>query len=121
MSGGDLNKQFVKHYEKCFGDLGTLPGEHHVTLDKNVPPVIHAVRKIPYAVVPRLKEELERMTKMGVIVPVDGPSKWVSSMVVTEKPNGKIRVCLDPKNLNKAILREHSKIPTADEIFSQMH
>ena len=58
---------------------------------------------------------------MGVIVPMDGPSKWVSSMVVTEKPNNKIRVCLDPRDLNKAILREHYKIPTADEVFSQMH
>ena len=113
----DTRKQILKQYEKCFGDLRTLPGEHHITLDKNVPPVIHAVRKILYAILPNLKNELERMSKMGVIVPVNGPSKWV----VTEKPNKNIRVCLDPKDLKKAILREHFKIPTADEIFSQMH
>ena len=66
----DTRKQILKQYEKCFGDLGTLPDEHHITLDKNVPPVIHAVRKIPYAILPNLKNELERMSKMGVIVPV---------------------------------------------------
>ena len=108
----DTRKQILKQYEKCFGDLGTLPGEHHITLDKNVPPVIHAVRKIPYAILPNLKNELERMSKMGVIVPVNGPSKWVSSLVVTEKPNKNISVCLDPRDLNKAILREHFKIYT---------
>ena len=43
-------------------------------------------------------------------------------MVVTEKPtNNKIRLYLEPRDLNKAILRKHYKIPTADEGFSQMH
>ena len=41
-------------------------------------------------------------------------------MVVTEKPNGKLRVCLDPKDLNKAILRQHHHLPTAEELFSEM-
>ena len=78
-------------------------GEYHITIDKNIPPVIHAVRKIPYAVLPRLKHELERVLKMVVIIPVDGPSKWVSSVVVTENPNNKLRLCLSPSDLNKAI------------------
>ena len=37
-----------------------------------------------------------------------------------EKPNGKLRVCLDPRSVNKAIEREHLLLPTAEEIFSQM-
>ena len=78
-SVGELRKRIIKQCEKCFGDLGILPGEYHITIDKNIPPVIYGVRKILYAVLPR--HELERMLKMGVIVPVYGPSKWVSSMV----------------------------------------
>ena len=31
------------------------------------------------------------------------PSNWISNIVVVEKSNGKSRLCLDPRNLNKAI------------------
>ena len=44
------------------------------------------------------------------------PTDWVNSMVVSRKANGKLRVCLDPKDLNKAIKRCHHKTPTLDEI-----
>ena len=36
------------------------------------------------------------------------------------KPNGEVRVCLDPSNLNKAILREHHKPMTVEEIAHEL-
>ena len=45
---------------------------------------------------------------------------WVNRLVVVEKQNRKLRVCLDPRPLNKAIKCEHFHLPTAEEIFSQM-
>lgn len=36
-----------------------------------------------------------------------------------DKKNGKLRICLDPRDLNRAILREHFKLPTQKEIMSQ--
>ena len=44
--------------------------------------------------------------KLGVIHRVDYPTEWVS-MVMTQKPNGDLRICLDPKDLNHNILNEH--------------
>ena len=41
---------------------------------------------------------------------------WVSSMVVVQKPNGQIRLCLDPKDLNVAITREYYPMPTIEEV-----
>ncbi|CAB4010198.1 Hypothetical predicted protein [Paramuricea clavata] len=41
-------------------------------------------------------------------------------MVVVEKPNGKLRICLDPKHLNKAIKREHFQLPTIEDITTRM-
>ena len=44
------------------------------------------------------------------------PTPWVSSVTFPRKPNGEVRVCLDPSNLNKAIIREHHKPMTVEEI-----
>ena len=66
----------------------------------------------------RLKEELIRMEDSGVIERVDEPTDWVNSIVVGGKPDGKIRVCIDPKDLNKAIRREQFELPTREDIFA---
>ena len=54
----------------------------------------------------KIKQELSEMEQQGIITPVrEGePTAWVNSLVYHRKPSGKIRVCLDPKDLNKAIL-----------------
>lgn len=44
---------------------------------------------------------------------------WVSSLAVLKKPNGKLRTCLDPRDLNKAIRCEHFKLPTREKIMAQ--
>ena len=63
----------------------------------------------------------EEMVKQGIIAPVEGHSDWVNSLVISEKPNGRLRVCLDPKDLNKAIKREHHLILTLDDITPRLH
>ena len=54
-----------------------------------------------------MKLELDRMEAEGVIIRQDQPTPWVNSMVTPIKSNGKVRICIDPRDLNKAILREH--------------
>ena len=46
----------------------------------------------------------------------DEPTDWVSSLVTVEKKNGSLRVCLDPRDLNLVIKREHFMIPTAQDV-----
>ena len=41
-------------------------------------------------------------------------------MVVVEKPDGKLRICLDRKHLNKAIKREHFQLPAIEDITTRM-
>ena len=56
------------------------------------------------------------MVAQGVIRPVSEPTDWVSSLAYTRKNNGKLRICLDPRDLNRAILRNHYKTPTLEEM-----
>lgn len=37
---------------------------------------------------------------------VDGPQEWGPIVVVLEKPNRSLRICIDPDYLNKFIIRE---------------
>jgi len=75
---------------------------------------------MPLAVRPKLKAELERMTEAGIIVPVTEPTPWVSQMVATPKKNGDIRICIDPRELNKALIRERFTLLILDDALHEL-
>lgn len=61
------------------------------------------------------------MERNGIITKVNEPTEWVNGLVVAEKPcTGKLRVCLDPRDLNKAIKRPHYPFPTLDDVTPQL-
>ena len=60
------------------------------------------------------------MEELGVIRKADEPTEWVSSLVVVQKPNSKVRVCLDPRDLNKAVQREHYPMKTVEEVAAEL-
>ena len=75
----------------------------------------------PVALRDRLKQGLEEMEMDGVIDKLDQPTEWVNSVVVVEKPGSKkLLICHDPRPLNEAILREHYKMPTIEEITTRV-
>ena len=71
----------------------------------------------PLALRPRLKTELHKLTQLGVITHVEEATPWMSQIVVTHKKSGDIRVCLDPHELNKCILREHFTFPILEDVL----
>ncbi|XP_060073561.1 uncharacterized protein K02A2.6-like [Ylistrum balloti] len=106
---------------EIFKGLGCLKEPYTIKVDKSVTPVVNPPRKIPANLRDKLKITLNEMEKNGVVRKVDEPTDWVSSIVLVEKPkSGKLRVCLDPRNLNKAIKREHFELPTIEDITTRM-
>ena len=104
-------------YLECFSGKGTFKNyRYNIELDPKVKPVIHPPRKIALSLQPKLQRELDEMQTQGIIVPVDEPTDWINSLVVREKPNGSLRICLDPKDLNKRIKRECYPVPTVDMV-----
>jgi hypothetical protein len=67
----------------------------------------------------QIKEELQRMEDAGVIVKQTEPTDWVNSMVTVIKPE-KIRVCIDPRDLNRAIKREYYPMKTIEDVVAGM-
>ena len=54
----------------------------------------------------RLRRKIEELVAMDIIEPVEGPTPWVSPVVVVPKQNDEIRLCLDMRRANEAIVRE---------------
>ena len=47
-------------------------------------------------------------------------TEWVNSITLAEKTNGQIRICLDPTDLNLAIIRKHSPLPSDEGIMTRL-
>jgi hypothetical protein len=112
----EVSTSILDEYPKVFEGIGKLEGKHEICIDQSVKPVIHYPRRVPLSMMDRVKTELDNMEASGIITKVEKPTDWVSSMVCVEKKNGSIRICLDPKDLNKAVKREHHRIPTLEDI-----
>lgn len=116
-----VNSISLKQFSDVFSGLGCIKGiQVNLETNPNVRPKIDPPRRIPYKLTERLRKELDRMVELNVIVKVDKPTSWVSSLVVVEKEGGKLRVCIDPRNLNEAILRPRRYIPDIESIKAQL-
>jgi len=63
------------------------------------------LRRLPIGIRDKVAAELQRLEASGIIEPVTEPTPWVSTLLVVAKPDGRIRICIDPKPLNKALKR----------------
>jgi len=115
-------EQLLNDFSDVLGDkIGCLPGEYDIKIDDTVTPVIHAPRPVPVAIRDELKEQLDLLERVGIIKMETEPTQWVNSMVCVRKKNGKVRICIDPTDLNKAIMREHYPMNTIDEVATRLH
>uniref|UniRef100_A0A1A8L2U7 Gypsy retrotransposon integrase-like protein 1 n=1 Tax=Nothobranchius pienaari TaxID=704102 RepID=A0A1A8L2U7_9TELE len=110
----------MEEFADVFKGIGKFPGECDLHIDPDATPVVCPPRRIPFTLRERLKQELDDMEKNGIIIKVKEPTEWVNGLVVAEKRNGNLRVCLDPRELNKAIKRPHYPLPTLDDITPKL-
>ena len=115
-----INK-LIAEYEDTFGSLGCFEGKHHIEVDPKVEPIVSPPRRVPLAQRKKLCSKLEEMEREGVIKKVEQPTEWVNPMIIVNKPDGSIRICMDPKRLNSAIKREHFQLPTMEELTLEMN
>ena len=107
-------------FSDLFEGIGLLPGEVHLETDSRVPPVRMPLRKLPITIKERVRKELQKLESNSIIEPVKGPTSWLSALLVVNKPSGDIRLCIDPKPLNKALQRDHFLMPTIDDVLPKL-
>ena len=113
------DNSIIAEYCDVFTGIGCIRSQCHIHIDPEIEPVIDPPRHIPYAIRDKVKQELDRMIEQGVIVKQTEPTPWVNSITIVRKAE-KVRICLDPTKLNKAILRSPHPVKTIEEIVAEM-
>ena len=92
----------------------------HIELQPNSIPKFFKPRAIPFTYIDRVKAEIDRKVKAGILERIDS-SLWAAPIVPVLKPNGKIRVCGDFKvTINPYTLVDQHPLPSIDELFPRL-
>ena len=127
-----MKQDILSQYSSYFEGIGHFPGnpyKFHLKLEHK--PAQHAARKVPIYLETAFKEEIESLVKLGILEEVKEHTDWVNSNVIVEKdtrshhsPNHtikkKLRICLDPRDLNEALEREPYHTHSVDEITAKL-
>lgn len=116
----ELKKILTQHAAVFNEELGCMPGKVRFEVEPGAKPVRVPIRNVPLALQKPLQQELKEMVMAGVITPVTEPTDWLHGLVIVKKPDGTIRICIDPRPLNKALKRAHFRIPSLEEILPNL-
>ena len=75
---------------------------------------------MPYPLLDKVKNELDRLIREEVITPVQEPTDWCAPMVVVPKPNGQVRICVDYVQLNKVVKREIFPMANVEDSLAKL-
>ena len=110
-------------YKQVFNGVGLLKVyELKINVHTSVKPVAQPVRRIPFGVREKVQKKLDELLACGIIEDVpEGPTSWVSPLVIVPKPDGDVRMCVDMKLASQAIIRERQLIPTFEEVLQDLN
>ena len=121
-TGTFLNKETFVHgprFKSIFSCVGRFPVEPvNIQLSDDAVLIQKPARHVPMSLKDKSEQQIHSMEKHGIISKLDcnQATEWLNSFVLVKKPNGDLRICLDPTNLNKYIVRPVSNSNTLDEV-----
>ena len=118
-----LNSEYIAaRYPQIFDGIGKLKDfEVKLHIDETVPPVAQNARRIPFHMRQKVAAALQELEAQDIIEPVEGPTPYVSPIVVIPKKDGKVRICVDMRMPNRAIQRERHQSPTVDDLIHALN
>lgn len=119
ISAKNSSELLLSEFEDLFEGDGQMEGEIELEIDPNVKPIQQHPRRVPVTVRDDLKTLLKDLEARRMISKVDRHTEWTSNMLIVKKGD-KLRLCVDPYELNKALLRPKYQIPTIEEILPEL-
>ena len=110
-------------FGNIFNGTGCFEGKFSLQLKPDSKQYQAPPRHVAHALQKPFMEELKHLQKMDIITPlwVDEMAEWCHSFVLVPKANGKVRLCLDPAQLNQALIRRIHQGPTLNNILHAIH
>ena len=129
-------------YSDVFTGIGKFPGmPYKFQLKENAKPTRHAPRKVPIHLQDAFHKEIRNLEKLGILEETKDVTEWVNSFVIMEKKtpvdssksptisnssqghskDRKLRICLNPRDLNEALEREPYYTRSIEEIMAKFH
>jgi len=118
----ELFKEFFDVFAWSYEDLkayDTSIIQHRIPIKEDQKPFRQKLRRINPKLLPLIEKEIKKMYDAKIIVPLRF-SKWVSNLVPTRKKTGKIRLCIDFRNLNKVSLKDNYPLPKMDHLLQRV-
>lgn len=91
-----------------------------IPIDESVKPIVQPYRRIPIPLEEKVDKKITELLQRDIIEKVEGPSSWISPIVPILKENGDVRLCVDMRRANTAIMRENHPLPTMDRILPRI-
>ena len=114
----------LREYQDCFAwDYTEMPGldrgivEHRLPLKKGFRPFQQRARQMKAEVLEEVKKEVQKMLDAGFIRPCRY-AEWISSVVPVQKKDGRWRVCVDFRDLNRATPKDEYPMPVAETLIN---
>ena len=122
-------------YSDVFTRIGKFPGmPYKFQLKPNAKPTRHAPRKVPIHLQDAFHKEIRNFEQLGILEETKDVTEWVNSFVIMEKKipadsnssqghskDRKLRICLNPRDLNEALEREPYYTQSIEEIMAKFH
>ena len=116
-------KQVLQKWDSIFSkndlDLGHTTAVKHKIHLTDEEPVKQRFRRIPPTMFKELQQHLKQMLDIGVIR--ESHSPWASNIVPVRKKDGKIRFCIDFRQLNKRTVKDAYAIPRMEDTLDLLH
>ena len=124
-----VKQDILSYYSEGIGHFPGDPYKFHLKPEHK--PARHVPRKVPIHLEDAFKEEIKSLVELGILEEVKEHTDWVTSYVIVEKDLGnhhspnhtikrKLRICLDPRDLNEALERESYHTHSVDEITAKL-
>ncbi|XP_026527090.1 uncharacterized protein K02A2.6-like [Notechis scutatus] len=118
----DWEEQLAKDFQEVFdGSLGKYRGAPiSFSLDPNIAPIHLKPRRVPFALRPKIDEQLDKLIEQGVLEPTDH-ARWETPIVTPVKPDGSVRICGDYKaTLNRALQQSAYPVPVVQHLLHSL-
>ena len=109
---------FAWSYEDMFG-IDPKIAQHHIDTYAHMVPVKKNLKCIRIGWLLKIKEKVTKQLKVGFIKPVH-QAEWIANVVPIPKKDGKVRMCVDFRDLNKACPKDDFLFPHIDVLVDNM-